>query len=433
MTGALAASFAGVQTCHSVHLCPVCMSKVLAVRAANVQAAADGLAAAGYVLALGTNTLRHFKRLPYGTLRDGQRGGLVAVLHDAWKGAYGSAGRPWRRLRDGYGIVGYERAFEDTWGSDSGWHLHWHVLWVLKVDAAVVGDERKQLLDGFRRAVATTWRDAVLAAGGYDVSMKCDRPGCPCGGEGHGTDVRFIGADEEGETARYLYKDGDKGTAGIGLELTRSDFKDGRSWGRMSPLQLGDLAAEELLQLGRPGELVERYRERERGVYKVRKHYRSQSLNKLVRVLEIEQDVRSDAEIAADEGEGLLPVAVIPARTWYRHIAYHPGRRLALLRAAESLGEVGVQTLVESWGLVWGRDVLPPSAEPDASGPDTAAAEVPAPAGDRVESVIREAKQAAAMTDQERAAEEFRSARRAANATRQDEITAAMKRVRAAR
>jgi hypothetical protein len=352
MLGA-AASFSGVRTCHSVHLCPWCMSKILAVRAANVQAAADGLAAAGYVLALGTHTLRHYGRQPYGTLRDGQRGGLVAVLHDGWKNAYGSAGRPWRRLRDKWQIVGYERAFEDTWGSETGWHLHWHVLWV--IGRPLTDAEQLE----FRRDLAAAWREAVLAADGYEVSTTCTRPGCSCNGEGHGTDVQFIGTGQESDAARYLYKDGDKGTAGIGLELARADFKDGRTWGRMSPLQLGDLAADELDQLGEPGPLVAKYRERERGVYKVRKHYRTQSLNKLIASLGIEQDTRTDAEITDDESDGPRVVAVIPAHTWYRFVARHDGRRLALLKATESLGEVGVQTLIESWGLVWGRDVLP--------------------------------------------------------------------------
>ncbi|MFI9366985.1 hypothetical protein ACIG5E_39035 [Kitasatospora sp. NPDC053057] len=429
MAGA-AASFSGVQTCHSVHLCPVCMSKVLAVRASNVQLAADGLAAAGYVLALGTNTLRHFPRQPYGSLRDGQRGGLVALLHDAWKSAYGSAGRPWRRLRDSYGIVGYERAFEDTWGSESGFHLHWHVLWVLKVDPELTGDERRELFDRFRRAVAETWREAVLGAGGYEVSMKCDRPNCPCGGEGHGTDVRFIGSAEEGDTARYLYKDGDKGTAGIGMELTRSDFKDGRRWDRMSPLQLGDLAAEELLQLGQPGPLTEKYRERERGVYKVRKHYRSQSLNKLIKALEIEQDVRTEAEIAAEEGEGLRAVAVIPARTWYRHIAYHPGRRLALLKATEALGEDGVRVLIESWGLTWGQDVL---SAPEEDSTDTE--ESTEPVAQELAAVPSQAEPEPIAVDSEleQTAAEFRRRRRALNAAREDEIADSMDRIRAAR
>ncbi len=347
------ASIAGVRLCRKVHNCPWCMGKILPVKAANVQLAADGLAAAGYGLALGTNAFRHFVRQLYGSLRPADRGGLVAVAHDAWKGAYGSSGRPWRRLRDEFGIVGYERAFEDTWGSETGWHLHWHTLWVF---AQPLTPER--CLE-FQRASALIWRDAVLAAGGYEVSLACARPDCSCGGEGHGTDVRLLGAGQQGDAARYLYKDGDKGTAGIGVELTRSDFKSGRTWGRMSPLELGDLAAEELVMLGQPGPLVAKYREREWGVHKVRKHYRTQGLNKILCQLGIPQDERTEAEITADEGEGLRLVAIIPSRTWYQYIAYKKGRRLALIQAAESSGDAGVRALIESWGLVWGKDVLP--------------------------------------------------------------------------
>jgi hypothetical protein len=378
-------SLAGVRLCHSVNLCPWCMAKVLVVRAVNIQAAADGLAAAGYVLALGTHTLRHFERMAYGSLRDGMRGGLVAVLHDGWKGAYGSAGRAWRRLSAEFGIVGYERAFEDTWGSDTGYHLHWHVLWVLKkpLDSTtglpLHGEELEEFYARFRRRLAETWREAVLAAGGYDISTTCDRDGCSCGGEGHGSDLRIIGADEEGETARYLYKDGDKGTGTIGLELTGGEFKDARRWGRMSPLQLGDLAAEELAETGEPGPLTARYREREFGVFKVRKLYRTQGLNKLIRSLGIEQDTRTDGEITEAEGTAPVVVAVIPPRTWYRHVAYVPGRRLALIRAVESLGEIGVRILTESWGLEWGTDVLPAPNEPGPADPPTPEAEVPAP------------------------------------------------------
>jgi hypothetical protein len=127
----------------------------------------------------------------------------------------------------------------------------------------------------------------------------------------------------------------------------------------MSPLELGDLAAEELAALGRPGPLVAKYREREWGVHQVRKHYRTQGLNKIIRALEIPQDERTDAEITADEGEGLRLIAIIPSPTWYRHIAYKSGRRLALIHAAEGSGAAGVKALIESWGLVWGKDVLP--------------------------------------------------------------------------
>jgi hypothetical protein len=356
MLGESTAGFAGLCTCGSVHMCVVCGAKILAVRAENAQAMADALSAAAYGLYLGTFTLRHFERQWYGSLRRGERGGLVAVLHDAWNGAFGSAGRPWRRLKADFGIVGYERAFEDTWGSDTGFHLHFHVFWV--TERPLSEDDLRR----FRQRLKETWRDAVLNAGGYEISMKCDRPDCSCGGEGHGVDLRPLNAGEEGDAARYLYKDGDKGPAGFGMEFTRSDLKNGRRWGRMSPWQLGDIAVEELAELGRPGPLVEKYRERENGVHGVKKHRRTPSLNKLLKTLDVSQDDRTDDEIAADEQEERKLIALIPSETWYRHIVRHRGRRSALLSMAESCGGAGVRTLIESWGLVWGRDVLPAEA-----------------------------------------------------------------------
>ncbi|MFB8385396.1 hypothetical protein [Streptomyces rubiginosohelvolus] len=356
------ATIGGTCRCNNVHVCAWCMARILAVRSANIQAAADGLADHGYGLHLGTNTLRHFPRNKFGTVRKGMRHGLVAVLTDGWKGAYGSAGRKWRDLRDEFGIVGYERAFEDTFGFDTGWHLHWHTMWVTE---EVLDDETQARL---RDALAEAWATAVEAAGGYSVSEACDRPGCHCGGKGHGFDLRPLNKGEEGQAARYLYKDGDKakggGVAKIGLELA-SDNKAARLDGRMGPLELGDAAAAELLRLGQPGPLVEKYREREFGVFQVRKHYRTQNLNKLIKALGIAQDERTKEEIT-DDTVGLTAIAVIPASTWYRHIARHKGRRLDLVKVAETYGLPGVRRLVESWGLVWGKDVLDP---PQALGP----------------------------------------------------------------
>ena len=79
----------------------------------------------------------------------------------------------------------------------------------------------------------------------------------------------------------------------------------------------------------------------------------------------VDLDNRTDEEIAAEEvgGEGL---AIIPAETWYRAVVRYRGRSLVLLRAAEAGGVWAVRAVVESWGLVWGRDVLdapPPSTD----------------------------------------------------------------------
>lgn len=351
------AALTGVCRCNNVHMCAWCGTRILAVRASNAQLMADGLAVNGYGLHLGTSTLRHFQRMPFGSNRKGERFGLVSVLHDGWRGAYGSAGRPWRRLKAEFGVIGYERAYEDTWGPDTGFHLHWHTLWVTAAPLDADGQTE------FRRAIATAWADGVRAAGGYEVSQTCDRPDCSCGGEGHGTDLRSLNSGEEGETARYLYKDGDKGTAKIGLELSRQDLKDGRGVGRLGPWQLGDAAADEMAASGGvPGIFTERYRERERGIYGVRKQYRTQGLNALVKRLEIAQDERTEDEIT-DESGGLVPILVIPSGTWYRHIARVPGRRLDLVKVAEAHGVGGVRLLIESWGLRWGIDVFDPPAE----------------------------------------------------------------------
>lgn len=351
------AAIAGVCRCNNVHMCAWCGTRILAVRASNAQLMADGLALNGYGLHLGTSTLRHFERMPFGSNRKGERFGLVSVLHDGWRGAYGSSGRPWRRLKAEFGVIGYERAYEDTWGPDTGFHLHWHTLWV----TAAPLDEDGQI--AFRRAIAAAWADGVRSAGGYEVSQMCDRPNCPCGGEGHGTDLRPLNGGEEGEAARYLYKDGDKGTAKIGLELSRQDLKDGRRGGRLGPWQLGDAAAEEMVASGGvPGVFTERYRERERGIHGVRKQYRTQGLNALVKLLEIPQDERTENEIT-DESGGLQPILVIPSSTWYRHIVRVPGRRLDLVKVAEAHGIGGVRLLIESWGLRWGIDVFDPPTE----------------------------------------------------------------------
>ncbi len=50
----------------------------------------------------------------------------------------------------------------------------------------------------------------------------------------------------------------------------------------------------------------------------MRKQYRTQGLNALVKALEIVQDERTEDEIT-DESGGLQPILVIPSGTWHRH------------------------------------------------------------------------------------------------------------------
>ena len=284
------------------------MSRILAVRGSNVQLAADGLADAGYGLHLGTNTLRHFRRQKFGTVRKG--------CATAWSRSCTTAGR----ARTDRPVASGARC--GTTSASSGTSEPSRTRSGGAPAGTCTGTRcgsprpcvRCRPTGEFRDALSNAWADAVEAAG-YSVSEECERSGCACGGKGHGFDLRPLNQGEEGQAARYLYKDGDKakgGVAKIGLELAGQNFKAGQQEGRMGPLDLGDAAAAELLRLGKPGPLVEKYREREFGVFQVRKHYRTQNLNKLIKALDIKQDTRTEEQIT-DDTEGLTAIAVIPA------------------------------------------------------------------------------------------------------------------------
>lgn len=355
--GPSGASFAGVATCGMVHMCVWCASRILAARADYAQQGAEAWVANGGGVVMSAHTLRHFKRLPFGTLRRRERGGLVAVLHDGWSGAYGHrSGKMWQRAKKAHGIVGVLRAFEDTWGEATGFHLHFHAMWF--TERPLTPDE----VDAFADALSARWARAVVAAGGYRPSDSCDKPGCSCGGRGHGVRVDHIDVTEAGAVGRYLFKDGDQARTepldGLAAELAFGGDKEGRKAGRLGPFQLGDLAA-----TGDP-DAVAAWQEREYGVHGVRKMYLSNGMKQLLAELGVVDD-RTDEEIAADEGEEKRePIAILPRDTWYEHVVPVNGRRLALLKAAESGGVTAVRALVESWGLQWGRDVLP-APEPD--------------------------------------------------------------------
>jgi len=97
--------------------------------------------------------------------------------------------------------------------------------------------------------------------------------------------------------------------------------------------------------------------------------YWSNGLRALLKEMGFELDERQDQEVAADEASAGTPLACIPAATWYRHIARHKGRALALLKAAEKGGVVAVRALIESWDLTWGLDVLEAEELPEGAAP----------------------------------------------------------------
>jgi hypothetical protein len=110
------AHFAGLQTCGSVWSCPLCSSKILAGRAAEIGDAVERWYLDGGRVAMVTLTMRH---------RRGQRlAGLWDGLGEAWTAASRGNRSVRRALSD---VAGWCRRVEVTSG-DNGWHVHVHAL-----------------------------------------------------------------------------------------------------------------------------------------------------------------------------------------------------------------------------------------------------------------------------------------------------------------
>ena len=284
-----------------------------------------------------TVTMRHYLRHSLALLTQQQR--------DAWRLAFGSnAGRTWRDAKKAFGVVGYIRAWETTWGPTFGWHVHYHVLLFLERPWDTGQVER------FQHLAFGVWSAALERVGAYLPVEFSEKDGKAVG-------VKIDAPDrgEAGQMARYLMKGQDGKTSwGVAAELTRQDVKQGSN-GHRTPFEIARAAvADDATQHD-----VDLWLEFEEAASGIRSLYWSNGLKARLKALGFELDERNDDQVAADEAAAGERLAMIPAVTWYRHIVRHRGRALALLRAAERLGVAGVRVLIESWGLVWGADVHP--------------------------------------------------------------------------
>ncbi|MFE9259140.1 protein rep, partial [Streptomyces sp. NPDC006879] len=340
------AGYAGVCTCGSVHVCPCCSTSIRRVRQDELDQVGQFWECQSCGLVMMTLTMRHYDRDPLAELAELQR--------QAWKAGFGAnAGRTWRQAKVGFGIRGFVRAWEVTHGPN-GWHCHYHVLLFL---ARPLASDRVAELQHLAYGV---WAAALAKVGARMPVEISEKDGKPVG-------VKIDAPDrgESGQMARYLMKDQDGKTRwGVAAELTRQDVKQGQG-GHRTPFEIARAAV-------RPDAAprdVELWREFEQTATGMRALYWSNGLRKLLAEMGFELDERTDAAVAAEEASAGVPLACIPSETWYRHIARHKGRALALLKAAEKNGALGVRALIETWGLTWGLDVLEPETLPEGADP----------------------------------------------------------------
>lgn len=338
------AGYAGVVTCGSVHVCPCCSTSIRRVRQDELEQVGEFWECQSCGLVMMTLTMRHYDRDPLA--------GLAEMQREAWKRGFGmNAGRDWRKAKLAYGIRGFVRAWEVTHGPN-GWHVHFHVLLFLARPLASGDVARLQHL------AFEVWAVALVKVGArmpVEISEKDGKP----------VAVRIDAPDrgESGQLARYLMKGQDGKTRwGVAAELTRQDVKQGQG-GHRTPFEIARdaIAGDE--------RSIELWREFVQVATGMRALYWSNGLRALLKEMGFELDDRQDQEVAADEASAGTPLACIPAATWYRHIARHKGRALALLKAAEKGGAGAVRALIESWNLTWGLDVLEPEIGPEGAEP----------------------------------------------------------------
>lgn len=324
------AGFAGVWRCGSVWACPCCSATVRAARAAELERLAVAWIQAGHGLAMATLTVRHWSKARLRPQLDG-----VAT---SWRKL--QAGKWWGSFKEAFGMAGVTRAVEITHG-ENGWHSHLHVLiWTDKP----MDRETAEQMEGNLYA---KWLAKVTAAGLGKPTRE------------HGVKVDPVRRGKEGaaDVAKYVAKlqeaDG-SAERSMGNEIVRGDLKTGQKGSRV-PFEI-------IADHFRKGDeddlhLWWEYEEATKGRRMLT--WTRGLRDMLAELLEEEMDERTDEEIAAadEAGEG-EEVAYFPTETWKKHIVSVPGRRPALINAAQAGGRADVRKLIESWGLVWGSDVL---------------------------------------------------------------------------
>ncbi len=148
----------GLAVCRLYWLCPLCAVRVGESRRAELEFSIaemrrpTEMRPQGGEVYFGTLTLAHTR---WDSLQDS-----LTFLRAAWRALQQyDGGRAFRRLLDEYGIVGFIRSLEATWGALNSWHPHFHFLWFARAPLSP-----EQLLR-FRRRLYCLWLRTLRKSG----------------------------------------------------------------------------------------------------------------------------------------------------------------------------------------------------------------------------------------------------------------------------
>ncbi len=198
------AGFAGLSSCGSVHACPVCNSKINAVRRLELGVMIAAADSEGLVMAFGAKTIRHHAGQPLAA--------LWPLMSQAWNAV--SVDKTVRRLRKEMGFVGYARAGEVTMGLN-GWHPHIHPNYFFSNILRTT-----QLFCDLQAAETSAWIN------------KAERLGldAPLSAAQHLHLVTGAGAAEQ--LSEYFTKSGQQSGDSVAWEMTSTQTKTGRRYAK---------------------------------------------------------------------------------------------------------------------------------------------------------------------------------------------------------
>lgn len=300
------AGFAGLVTCGSVWLCPVCAAKIAARRADELGTVMGTAHARGYQLALVTLTVRHRRT-------DSLRA-VWGAVSAGWNRV--TAGKAWLSDKRRWNIGGWVRAVEVTHGKH-GWHVHIHSVVAYE---GTEGDATALSQRMYTRWESGLRRNGFDAVPGYGVDVEVSRGGL-------------------GQLGAYLSKLG-ADLDGLSREVTGGSQKQGRGQNR-TPFQIGrdavdtgdadDIATWEEWCRTAPG-------------------HRALTWSKGFRDEFGLTDEETDEAVASEEtGTEADTILVMPSETW-RCVRSTPW---TILEIAEDRGAEGLGEWLSSQGLRW--------------------------------------------------------------------------------
>lgn len=296
---------AGLATCGSVWVCPVCNAKVMSRRALEIGAGVTTWESVGGRVGFITMTMRH---------RQGQSlGDLWDALAYAWRSA--TTGKQWTKDRTRHGVAGWCRVVEVTMTWANGWHVHVHALVFLESGRSGAD------LDALHGRMFGRWSRA-LQRRGLDAPLVV------------GQDARLIDGAADERLAQYLTKSRDDSTYGIGLELVHSQSKTARNaFASMTPwelLSLVDDADDEASML----RAVDAWHEWERGSHGRRQMGWMKGTRDMLGL----NAEKSDEEIAADVAGDASDTVVFLTRNGWDALTRNPRKIATMLDTLEAFG-----------------------------------------------------------------------------------------------